>query len=88
MRTETAFSKTHKGVHIEFARLSQDDARINKELRPFLKQSFALKQAADYEVGPAAVVTSAQAAAAIETAERFVVCIAAVIGQPPPDENA
>lgn len=82
-------AKTHKGVHSEFARLTQDDARIDKELRPFLKQSFTLKQAADYEVGPAAIVTAAQAAAAIETADRFIARVAAVIDAPaPPDDPA
>jgi uncharacterized protein (UPF0332 family) len=64
-------AKTHKGVHIAFARLTKDEPRIDTKLRRFLPQSFNMKAVADYELGPDAVLPMEQAAAAIETASRF-----------------
>lgn len=69
-------AKTHKGVHVIFARLTKDEPRIDVELRRFLPQSFNIKTVADYELGSDAVIPTEQAAAAIETATRFVACIA------------
>jgi hypothetical protein len=48
-------------------------------LRQFLPQSFGMKAVADYELGPQAVIPAEQAAAAIETAARFVACIATLL---------
>ena len=72
-------AKTHKGVHTEFARLTRNEPRIDAELRRFLPQSYDLKAIADYELGPAADVPLDRASAAIETAERFIECIAALL---------
>jgi uncharacterized protein (UPF0332 family) len=64
--------KTHRGVHTEFTRLTKDDPSVDAELRLFLSRSYDLKAVADYEVGREAGVSSADAAAAVETAKRFV----------------
>jgi uncharacterized protein (UPF0332 family) len=72
-------SKTHRGVHIQFARLTKDEPRVTPELREFLPQSYNLKSVADYEIGPDATVPLAEAMAAISTAERFVDRIAELV---------
>ena len=72
-------AKTHKGAHVAFARLTKDEPSIDIELRRFLPQSFNLKAVADYELGPDAIIPTGQAAAAIETATRFVTCIAELL---------
>lgn len=68
-------AKTHKGVHVAFARLTKDESRIGVELRRFLPQSFNMKAIADYELGPDAIIAAEEADAAIEMATRFVACI-------------
>jgi uncharacterized protein (UPF0332 family) len=68
-------TKTHKGAHIEFARLAVNEPRIDIELRRFLPQAYDLKAICDYELGPDAVVPHGKAKAAIETATTFVDCI-------------
>ena len=72
-------AKTHKGVHIAFARLTRNEPWIDVDLRRFLPQSFNMKAVADYELGPEAVIPAEEAAAAIETAARFVACVAALL---------
>jgi uncharacterized protein (UPF0332 family) len=69
-------TKTHKGAHTEFARLAVTEPSIDVELRRFLPQAYDLKAICDYELGPDAVVPLQRAAAAVETASRFVNCIA------------
>jgi len=71
--------KTHKGTHVEFARLTRDEPRLDIELRRFLPQSYDMKTVADYDTGPDAVVAPEAAAAAIDTAARFVACIADIL---------
>lgn len=65
-------AKTHKGTHIQFARLTRDESRLDPELRRFLPQSYDIKAISDYETGPDAIIDPEQAAAAIATAARFV----------------
>jgi hypothetical protein len=60
------------------------DLRIDQELRLFLSQAYNLKAVADYEMGPGSVVPLERAAAAVETAGRFIECIAGLITTPPP----
>lgn len=72
-------ARTHRGVHVQFARLTRDEPMINDELRRFLPRAYDMKAIADYELGPDADVPTAQAAMAIETAERFIDCIAALL---------
>jgi uncharacterized protein (UPF0332 family) len=72
-------AKTHKGAHVQFARLTRHEPRLDPELRRFLPQSYDMKATADYETGPDAVIPQDEAAAAIETATRFVECIAELL---------
>ncbi|MGH8547138.1 MAG: HEPN domain-containing protein [Methylococcales bacterium] len=72
--------KSHKGVQTEFLRLTKNDPRFKPELRIFLSQAYNLKAIADYEEGPGSEV-SAERAAAVESAGRFVDCVAELIGE-------
>lgn len=72
-------SKTHKGVHAEFARLTRDEPRIDHELRRFLPQAYDLKTLCDYELGPDAAVPYDKASDAVDTAARFIETIVALI---------
>jgi uncharacterized protein (UPF0332 family) len=74
-----AVPKTHKGTHIQFARLARDEPRIDEELRAFLPRAYDMKTIADYDVGPDAVVDPEKAAAVMETAPRFVARIAELL---------
>lgn len=78
-------AKTHSGVRSEFARLAKEEPQIDRSFLSFLAQAYTLKEIADYETGPGAVVPAERAAAAIETAERFLDCIAAVTAKTNPD---
>lgn len=69
-------AKTHQGVQREFHRLAQLELRIDKYFAPFLNQAYNLKAVADYETGPDSDIPPERSAAAIETATRFVDCIA------------
>jgi hypothetical protein len=60
--------------------LVADEPRIDAELRRFLAQGYKLKTIADYETGPEAVIPLEEAAAAIETADRFTRIIAELLG--------
>jgi len=68
-------AKTHRGVHRQFALLSKDEASLPADLRRFLAQAYDLKAVADYATGPEAVVPLDRAAAAIETARRFLAAV-------------
>ncbi len=71
--------KRHSGVQREFARLVKDDPRFNVELRVFLPRAYNLKAIADYETGPGSRVSPESAKDAIQTATRFVECVASLI---------
>jgi uncharacterized protein (UPF0332 family) len=51
-------SKSHRGVHTEFFRLTKDDARVDPVLRRFLSQSYEFKSVADYLTGDEAVTSA------------------------------
>jgi len=72
-------AKTHRGVHGQFLKLVEDEARIDAGLRTFLSEGYRLKATADYEIGPEAIVPLQEAAAAVATAERFVDALADVL---------
>jgi HEPN domain-containing protein len=57
----------------------KDDPRFDVGLRAFLPQTYNLKAIADYQTGPAAQVTVEQAREAIQTAHRFVECVAGLV---------
>jgi uncharacterized protein (UPF0332 family) len=71
--------KSHGGVQGEFSRLVKDDARVDDQLRAFLGHSYSLKAIADYETGPGAHVPAERAREAIDTARRFVECVAGLM---------
>lgn len=75
-------AKTHTGVRTEFSKLVHKEPRIDRSFLSFLAQAYELKSVADYGVGPIAKISSDDAKAAIETAERFIECIAELLNQP------
>lgn len=72
-------TKTHKGVHTQFASLAMEEPGISLALRRFLQQAYGLKAVADYEMGPDAIVPLDRASAALDTAQQFVDCIAGLV---------
>jgi uncharacterized protein (UPF0332 family) len=75
--------KTHQGVHSQFDKLAKDEPAIDQQLRRFLAQAYKMKAVADYETGPGSEVPLERASAAIETAQKFVDCIAGLLAAPP-----
>ena len=71
--------KTHRGVHVQFARLTKNEPRLDIELRQFLPRSYDMKATADYGLDPGIGVTSEQAVWAINTADRFIQCITVLL---------
>lgn len=72
--------KTHKGVQTEFNRVVKDDPRFDLTLRIFLGKTYNLKAIADYETGPGATVSAAQATEALAAARVFVAHLANLLG--------
>jgi uncharacterized protein (UPF0332 family) len=70
-------AKTHSGVQTEFAQLTKADATLPPELRAFLGRGYKFKTAADYAVGPAALISADEARMALDLARRFVGWVAA-----------
>jgi uncharacterized protein (UPF0332 family) len=79
-------TKSHKRARSEFARLTKDDPRFDRELRAFLGRTFNLKRLADYETGPGSEVSPERATQAIDTAHRFVAAVATLL-EPEPDRS-
>lgn len=52
--------KTHKGTHIEFARLARTEPVVNEAMVAFLSRSYELKSMADYEFVAPLTVGDAQ----------------------------
>ena len=75
-------AKSHSGVRSEFSRLAKDNPRIDRTFLSFLARAYTLKEVADYEMGPDAIVPAERAAATIETANHFVACIAELLAVP------
>ena len=65
-------AKTHRGVHVQFARLTRNEPRIGLDLRQFLAQAYDIKSIADNGLGPDTDVPLDRAGKAIDTAELFV----------------
>jgi uncharacterized protein (UPF0332 family) len=76
--------KTHKGVNIEFLRLTKDDPAFTPDQRRFLSQAYDFKAVADYDTGPIAEVSSQEAIDAMEAARNFVATVRRVLTPPPP----
>ncbi len=77
--TNVRVFKKHATVQSEFGRLTKDDPRFDIELRSFLGRAYNLKAVADYETGPGSQVSAESARQAIQTARRFVECVAGLI---------
>jgi uncharacterized protein (UPF0332 family) len=74
-------AKTHRGLRSRFAQLAQDEPRIDPAFPTFLGRTYTLKVIADYGVEPEDTVSIAEAQEAIDTARRFIDCIAAVLNE-------
>lgn len=77
-------AKSHKGVQIEFFRLTKDDPRTDTTLRQFLSQAYDFKSVADYFTGDDAVTSADEASNALATSKLFVAHFAGLISSPAP----
>jgi uncharacterized protein (UPF0332 family) len=73
-------AKTHRGLRTQIARIARVESRIGQALTEFLARAYELKSLADYGTGTEASISVATANAAVETATRFVECIADLLG--------
>jgi uncharacterized protein (UPF0332 family) len=76
--------RRHESVQREFTRLAEHEPGIDKDFPVFLTQAYNLKAVADYETGPGSIVPPQRAAAALDTATRFVDCIRRLLTPPTP----
>jgi uncharacterized protein (UPF0332 family) len=67
-------TKTHKGAH-----LARDEPSIDEGMRRFRSRTYDMKGICDYELRPDAAIPFEMAAVALEDAERFVNCVAAIV---------
>ena len=77
--------KSHKGVNIEFLRLTKNDPHFSPEQRGFLSKAYDFKAVADYDTGPIAEVSSQEAVDAVEAARKFVATVRRVLTLQPPN---
>jgi len=75
-------AKTHKGVHVEFWRLTAAEPGFDADHRAFLGRTYELKAAADYLTDPVREVTPELAKQTIHMARRLLDAVVAVL---PPD---
>ena len=73
--------KTHRGTHVEFARLAKDNEHIPRALVQVLGTTYELKAAADYEIDT--TVTTDEAKTSLDTAEQFIATISSILTPPP-----
>ncbi|HUB47798.1 MAG TPA: HEPN domain-containing protein [Acetobacteraceae bacterium] len=73
--------KTHHGVHRQFARLTRQASTLDAELHGFLGRAYNMKAAADYGTDPGMQINRDRAAAAAETAKRFVSAVTGMLPQ-------
>jgi uncharacterized protein (UPF0332 family) len=80
--------KRHGGVQGEFSRLVRNDPRVDGQIRAFLGRTYNLKGIADYLTGPGSHISAGMAREAIDSAKRFVECVAGLLPAPPqPDRS-
>lgn len=75
-------SKTHKGVQVEFFRLTRDAAGLAADVRNFLARAYEFKSGADYFTGADVSVTAEESAAALAMARRFLDAVGGLLTQP------
>jgi uncharacterized protein (UPF0332 family) len=76
--TDRVFKK-HSSVQREFGRLVKNEPGVDADLRAFLGRAYSLKAIADYETGPASKVSVERAREAVQTAQRFLAAVMALI---------
>jgi len=76
-------AKSHNGVKTMFTDLARRHPKMPPEFLPFLSHAYHLKEIADYETGED-IVPLETAERTIETATRFVNCIAVILETLPP----
>ena len=76
--------RSHKGVQMEFLRLTKNDLRFTPDQRKFLSRSYDYKAVADYDTGPITEVSRQQAVDAMEAARQFVATVRRVLSPSPP----
>ncbi len=76
--------KTHKGVNIEFLRVTKGDPAFTPDQRGFLSRAYDFKAIADYDTGSIAEVSSQEAVNAVEVAGSFIATVRRVLTQPNP----
>ena len=76
--------KTHRGLRTEFARLARDEPAIDPTCTKFLAEAYEITSLADYGTDPKVIISSEQTATAIQSARRFIECIAALLGPEEP----
>ena len=53
--------KTHRGVRTAFARLAEEDSRLDKTLTRFLARGYQQKEIVDYAIGPQSFISETEA---------------------------
>jgi len=71
--------KSHRGAQGELRRLLRNEPSFDRDLLAFLSRTYHLKDIADYETGPGAMVSVEHAQEAIQTGRRFVETIARLL---------
>jgi uncharacterized protein (UPF0332 family) len=69
----------HGGVHDLFHHLAQAEPSIDHPLRVFLRAAYDFKRVADYDTAASGKITAQDAQRAVQTAERLVATIDALI---------
>jgi uncharacterized protein (UPF0332 family) len=77
--------KTHKGVNVEFLRLTRDDPAFMPDQRGFLSRAYDFKAVADYDTGSILEASSQEVTNAVEVARNFVATVRRVLTPPPPN---
>jgi uncharacterized protein (UPF0332 family) len=75
--------KSHGGLQGEFHRLVMNNQRVDDQIRAFLGRTYNLKGIADYLTGPGSHISAEMARDAIDSAKRFVECVAGLLPTPP-----
>lgn len=75
-------AKTHRGVGAQFHRIARSEPSLDPRLAGDLTSTYHLEEAADYETGAIAAITSEDARAAIASSEHFLRAIRSLLSTP------
>ena len=75
----TKIAKTHKGVNAEFHKIIKTEPAFDPQLAAELTVAYHYKEIADYDTGRISPITTADAADAMLTAQRFVTAIRRIL---------